>query len=82
MKIKLTENELKQIVAESVKKILNEELDSIQEPKYKIGDKVEFEFDGGTWVGTITDTKKFPSCWNYKIYDFWHNEWDIIGKVK
>ena len=51
-----------------------------REPKYKVGDRVKFEFDGGTWVGTIKDMKEYPSCWNYKIYDFWHNEWDIIGK--
>ena len=51
-----------------------------REPKYKVGDRVKFEFDSGTWVGTITDMYEYPSCWNYKIYDFWHNEWDIIGK--
>lgn len=51
-----------------------------REPKYKIGDRVSFKFDGGTWVGTITDLYEYPSGWNYKIYDFWHNEWDIIGK--
>ena len=28
-----------------------------REPKYKVGDKVKFEFDGGTWVGTITELK-------------------------
>lgn len=48
-------------------------------PKYKIGDKVSFDFDGGTWVGTITDIYEYPSGWNYKIYDFWHNECDIVG---
>ena len=51
-----------------------------KEPKYKVGDRVKFEFDGGTWVGTITELYEYPSCWNYKIYDFWHQEWDIIGK--
>ena len=51
-----------------------------REPKYKVGDRVKFEFDGGTWVGTITELYEYPSCWNYKIYDFWHQEWDIIGK--
>lgn len=53
-----------------------------REPKYKIGDRVEFEFDGGTWVGTITDMYEYPSGWNYEIYDFLHNEWDIIGMAQ
>lgn len=47
-------------------------------PKYKVGDRVKFNFDGGTWVGKITELCEYPSGWNYKIYDFWHNEWDII----
>lgn len=51
-----------------------------REPKYKIGDRVSFKFDGGTWVGTITDMYEYPSGMNYRIYDMWHNEWDIIGK--
>lgn len=54
-------------------------IDLKREPKYKIGDKVSFKFDGGTWIGTITDLYQYPSGWNYKIYDFWHNECDIIG---
>lgn len=51
------------------------------EAQYHIGDKVEFTFDGGTWVGTITDVDVCPACWKYKIYNFWHYEWNIIARV-
>ena len=51
-----------------------------REPKFKVGDRVRFRFNDHIWVGTITGLYEYPSGWNYKIYDFWHNEWDIIGK--
>ena len=51
-----------------------------REPKYKLGDKVKFKFDEGTWIGVITNLVWFPAGWNYEIYGFLHNEWDIIGK--
>lgn len=51
-------------------------------PKYKVGDKVEFNFDGNTWIGVITDLYEYPSGWDYKIYDMWHAESDILSLIE
>jgi predicted component of type VI protein secretion system len=67
-KIRITENELKQIVAESVKKVLNESIKGVdksnivsQNKAEKYGFEREYSFGGNNlelWKGTLPKSKK------------------------
>jgi hypothetical protein len=52
-----------------------------REAKYKIGDRVVFEFENKEWVGDIKDVKTFDVGYpSYYIYDLWFSELNIISK--
>lgn len=52
-----------------------------RQPKYNVGDRVEFRYDGTTWVGKIKEINYRPNGLFYKTSNYEICESDILKKV-